>query len=355
MKSRILPVGKLPADLLRNLLQQIQSEDPDLLLGPGIGLDCAVIQMGKKLLVLKSDPITFVSDRIGWYAVQVNANDIAVMGATPRWFLTTLLLPENETTETLAEKILTQVNDACQKMKINLVGGHTEVTSRLDRPILIGTMIGDTDMDRLVTPQGAQPGDDLLLSKHIPIEAVSILAGEYKNRLANHLSNEEINQASNYLDDPGISVLRDAQIATSEGEVHAMHDPTEGGISAALWEMAEASKQVFSIDADHIPISALWEPINTAFPRIQLDPMAAIASGALLLSVPPQDSRAICRALNRAGIQCTKIGQVDQPGSNQVIDDRYHVWSIKDGERTPLPLPDRDEIARLLENETKHA
>ena len=134
-----------------------------------------------------------------------------------------------------------------------------------------------------------------------------------------------------------------------------MHDPTEGGISAALWEMAEASKQVFSIDADHIPISALWEPINTAFPRIQLDPMAAIASGALLLSVPPQDTRAICRALNRAGIQCTKIGQVDQPGSNQVIDERYHVWSIKDGERTPLPLPDRDEIARLLENDTKNA
>jgi len=354
VKSRILPVGKLPADLLRNLLQQIQSEDPDLLLGPGIGLDCAVIEMEKKLLVLKSDPITFVSDRIGWYAVQVNANDIAVMGATPRWFLATLLLPENQTTGTLASKILTQVSDACLQMQISLAGGHTEVTSRLDRPILIGTMIGETDKDRLVTPQGAQPGDDLLLSKHIPIEAVSIIADDFKNKLAHHLSDEEINQASNYLDDPGISVLRDVQIARSAGDVHAMHDPTEGGLSAALWELAEASKQVLSIDVDHIPISPLWESINAAFPMIQLDPMAAIASGALLLSVHPEDTPVICRALNQTGIQCTKIGQVDQIGSNQFNDHRYHVWSIKDNKRTPLPLPDRDEIARLLENETTY-
>jgi hydrogenase maturation factor len=216
-------------------------------------------------------------------------------------------------------------------------------------------MIGETDKDRLVTPQGAQPGDDLLLSKHIPIESVSIIAGEFKKRLADHLSDEEINQASNYLDDPGISVLRDVQIARSAGEVHAMHDPTEGGLSAALWELAEASRQVFSIDADSIPLSPLWESINAAFPLIQLDPMAAIASGALLLSVPAEDTPAICRELNQAGIQCMKIGQVDQPGSNGFIDDRYHVWSIKDGKRTRLPRPDRDEIARLLEPESTHA
>ena len=172
----ILPLGKLPPTLLAQLLAQAPIFDDRVLLKPGIGLDCAVIELGDTLLVFKSDPITFATDEIGWYLVQVNSNDIATMGATPRWLLVTMLLPEGKTTADLANKINQQLVAACQEKGISLIGGHTEVTYGLDRPILVGTLIGEVTRERLVTPQGINVGDHILLTKGIPIEATAILS-----------------------------------------------------------------------------------------------------------------------------------------------------------------------------------
>ena len=162
--GRNLPVGKLPAGLLANLLAQSPVQDPRVVLRPGIGLDCALVDVGDTLLALKSDPITFATDEIGWYAVQVNANDIATTGAAPRWFLATLLLPEGGATAGLAKAINQQLHSACQEIGVTIVGGHTEITYNLDRPILVGTMIGEVRREDLVTPKGALPGDLLLLT-----------------------------------------------------------------------------------------------------------------------------------------------------------------------------------------------
>ena len=166
-----LEVGKLPNELLSQLLAKVGHRDPRVLVEPKVGEDAAVIDMGQRLLVAKSDPITFASDLIGWYAVHINANDVACMGAKPCWFLATILLPQGASEE-LAGNIFDQILDACQAMEIELVGGHTEITYRLERPIVVGAMLGEVERDRLVTGSGARPGDALILPKGIAIGIV---------------------------------------------------------------------------------------------------------------------------------------------------------------------------------------
>ena len=268
------PVGKLPIELLQRILAQAPVFDRRVLLGPGIGLDCAVLDLGETLLVLKSDPITFASDTIGWYAVQVNANDIATSGATPRWLLLTTLLPEGRTNEELVEKISQQVFSACRSLEISVIGGHTEITHGLDRPILAGTLIGEVAHNALVTPRGATPGDHILLTKGVPIEATAILAREFPERLRPEMDEAEIQAAAAYLTDPGISVVHEARTACRAGRVTAMHDPTEGGLAGALWELAEACGHslVFWPEAVQVP------PLAGRVCRIfGLDPLATIA------------------------------------------------------------------------------
>jgi hypothetical protein len=178
-----LPVGKLPPALLESLLRLAPTTHPDLLVGPGIGLDCAVIDQGDRLLVCKSDPVTFVTEDPGRYLVRVNANDVATTGAVPRWLMVTLLLPEGRADYAMAERIMGQIGEACRGLGITLVGGHTEVTHGLAHPVAVGALLGEVDRDRLVTPRGARVGDRVLLTKGVPIEGTAILAGEFGDRL----------------------------------------------------------------------------------------------------------------------------------------------------------------------------
>ena len=332
-----LPVGKLPADLLARLLAQSPASDPRVLLGPGIGLDCAVLDFDSTLLVLKSDPITFATDEIGWYAVQVNANDIATSGADPRWMMVTLLLPEGQTTVEYVEGISRQLQAACRAIGVSIIGGHTEITYGLDRPIILGVMIGEVSRERLVTPRGAAPGDHILLTKGVPIEATALLAREFPERLEGILQPDEINQAREFLYQPGISVLADARYACRAGRVTAMHDPTEGGLLAALWEMAEACGHAMAVDFSLVTIPPLARRVCEVF---GIDPLAAIASGALLLTAVAEDAAEICLALESEGIPCTIIGRVEA-GSASVI-------SVAGEQRQTALRPTRDEIAKVF-------
>jgi hydrogenase expression/formation protein HypE len=336
--AQILPVGKVPRDILERLLAQAPTQDPHVLLRPGIGLDCAVVEVGDTLLVLKSDPITFATDAIGWYVVQVTANDLATTGATPRWLMVTMLLPEARTTAKLVERISQDVYRACREIGVTVIGGHTEITAKLDRPILVGTLIGEVDRERLVTPQGAREGDRILLTKGVPIEATAILAREFPDRARRVLSAADLRQARAFLYDPGISVLREARIAQQAGQVTAMHDPTEGGLATALWELAEASGRALTIDRRAVPIPPLAARVCQAF---GLDPLNAIASGALLFTATASDAPRIRRAIEAAGITCAEIGEVaDGPAA---------VWHTGATGREPLPCPVRDAIAQIYE------
>jgi hydrogenase maturation factor len=338
------PLGKLPPEHLVRLFEQYTSPGQRVILGPGIGHDAAVIAFCEaergatgRYLVVKTDPITFASDEIGWYAVHVNANDIACTGATARWFLATLLLPQARTDEALVDEIFAQIAHACRQLNIALVGGHTEITHGLDRPIVAGFMLGEVDTRALVRPDGAQPGDVLLLTKGIAVEGTAIIAREKGDEL-DAVDRSLVARGREFLHKPGISVVQDAAVATAAGDVHAMHDPTEGGLATGLLEMAQAGGVGLIVDEAAIPILPETAALCEVF---ALDPLGLIASGALLLAVAPVDADNIRAALEAEEIATACIGRVvaREPGV---------VLRSGDVER-PLPRFERDEIARLFE------
>src|SRR5262245_7542397 len=173
-----LPVGKLRAELLERFFGKYVPGDARVVVGPCVGEDAAVLDMGDRYLIATTDPVTFATDELAWYALCVNANDLAVRGARPLWFLVTLLLPEGATTEARAEALFADLGAACAELDVALIGGHTEVTAGLPRPIAVGCMLGEVANDALVTTAGARPGDALLLTKGVPLEGAAILARE---------------------------------------------------------------------------------------------------------------------------------------------------------------------------------
>lgn len=318
--SPFYPSGKLPSALLGRLLAQVQARasDPRVLVGPRLGEDAAVLDFGDTCLVLTTDPITFATEEIGWYAVQINANDVAVRGARPCWFMATLLLPEFKTDERLVASIFDQMEAACDSLGCTLIGGHTEITVGLNRPLVIGQMVGEVARERLVTTGGAQEGDALLLTKGIAIEGTAVLAREFAPRLrASGVTEASLARARDYLHDPGISIVNEAMMACQVTRVHAMHDPTEGGLATGLAELAAASGKGVRVDNTSIPRLAESQAIATA---LGLDLLGTLASGALLLAVAPTDVDKVRRELSSAGILCAEIGRVASPGHGLVLD-----------------------------------
>ena len=338
-ESAILPVGKLPAHVLARLLAACTPADPRVIVGPRVGEDAAVLDMGDRYLVAKSDPITFAADAIGWYAVHVNANDVACAGATPRWFLMTLLLPEGAATAAMAEAIFDQVRDACRELGAELVGGHTEISAGLDRPILVGTMLGEVAKGALVRTAGARPGDLLLLSKGIAIEGMALLAREKTGALREAGVGEAVvGRAREFLRHPGISVVPEARVAAAAGRAHAMHDPTEGGLATGLHELAEAAGVGLRVEGGAIPVLPECAAICAA---LGLDPLGTLASGALLIAAPQDEADRIAPALAAAGIVCARIGEVLPASAGRML--------VAGGRAGPLPTFARDEVARLFE------
>jgi hydrogenase expression/formation protein HypE len=332
------PIGKLPQrDLVALLDRVLPVPDPRVIFGPGLGRDAAVIDFGERYLVTKTDPITFATDEIGWYVVNVNANDVACLGARPRWFIVTLLLPEGKADAALVETIFDQLRTASQELGVSVVGGHTEITHGIDRPIAVGAMFGEVAPAALVRSDGAQAGDALILTKGIAVEGTAILARELRSRLQERLEAALVARAADFLRAPGISVVRDAMIATRAGAVHAMHDPTEGGVATGIHEITGAAGLGAVINAEALPI---YPETRAICEVLGLDPLGVIASGALLAAAAAEDAADICVALEAEGIAATVIGQTRAaPG----------VILETDAARRPLPTFARDEIARLFE------
>ncbi|MEA3345935.1 MAG: AIR synthase family protein [Chloroflexota bacterium] len=332
-----LPVGKLELEYLAQLLSKYIQEDNRVLAGPGIGEDATVIDFGDRYLVAKTDPITFATDEIGWYAVHVNANDIATAGAEPKWLLVTLLLPEGQADRALVEKIFSQLSEACKQIGVSLCGGHTEVTYNLDRPIVVGQMLGEVAPDRLVTSSGARTGDVIILTKGVAVEGTAIIAREKAPELADEYSAEFLDRCRNFLRDPGISILREARIAVRTARVQAMHDPTEGGLATGLWELAQASGVGLRIERAAIPILPETAALCSHY---ELNPLGIIASGSLLLALAPEDAQSVIAALRSEGIPAAVIGEA--------VPREEGLTLIMDGKAQELSRFEPDEIARLF-------
>ena len=332
-----METGKFPPALLERMLARNAIKDPKVLLGPKVGEDAAVIDMGDRLLVASSDPITFATDLIGWYAVQVNANDVACTGGTPKWFLANLLMPEGAS-EAEAERIFDQVLEACDALGVSLVGGHSEVTHGVPRPIVLGSMLGEVERDRLVHTGGAQDGDSIVVTKAIAIEGTALLARDRGDALRQAgVDSEIIDKATTFLTSPGISVVNDARTASASAQVHSLHDPTEGGLVTGLREVALASGLGLAVEEGSIPVLPECQAVCQA---LGLDPLGLLASGSLLITLPAGDVPALLTALEREGIEGWEIGQMMAPEEGLVMF----------GYQGEVPLPEfpRDELARYF-------
>lgn len=307
-----------------------------MILGSSIGEDAALVSVGRRILVLKTDPVTGATSDLGWLAVHINANDVACRGASPRWFLCDLLLPEGSNSS-LVDSIMNQVDKAARQIHVSIVGGHTEVTPDLMRPIIVGYMVGVVEKGKFVTSSRAMPGDHVIMTKSAGIEGTAVLASDYSQKIRNKVGAKIVAQASALT--RRISVVNDALTAVKTGGVHAMHDPTEGGLLQGIWELAEASKVGFSIYESVIPVLSETRQICAVF---DVNPLRLMGSGCLLIAADKRKSNLIVRRLRGRGIPAQIIGRFTshRMGRTLVRDD---------GTRVEIGPQERDELYRIIE------
>ncbi len=331
-----LPIGKIDTDILQKLLTDHTHKGSSVVIGPAVGEDATIIDMGKAYLVSKTDPITHVTEEIGHYAVNINANDIAAMGGTPRWFLATILMPPGSSTDDVKE-IFFQVSQSCKILGVDYCGGHTEITTSVNIPIVIGQMLGEVDRKNLKPSSGACLGDDLIMTKSAAIEATAIIALEKEQELAAHFDPAVIRTAKGYLHNPGISVVKEARIATKFKAVHAFHDPTEGGIATGIFELAIASDLGVEVYGDKIPVS---EETGLLCDHFDIDPLGTFASGSLLIAASPSITQKLIDRLAAQHIPAARIGVMCSKEEGMTL--------IHEGGATPLPVYHQDELSKIF-------
>ena len=331
------PTGKIPSEVLRRIVFERLGVPCDRLLqGPHVGEDAAVIDVGDRVLVVASDPITGAVGNVGWLAVHVNANDVASTGARPLWFLCVTLLPEGSGEE-LLEGIMDQMHAACVEVGVSLVGGHTETTPGLDRPILIGFMMGEAQKDKYVTTGGAKPGDAIVLTKGAGIEGTAVLAEDFERYLRGRVDENILQSAQKMIN--RISVVPEAMKAVEIGGVHSLHDPTEGGILNGVWEMAEAAGVGVVIWEEEVPVAVETKVISEV---LEVDPLKLMGSGALMIVVESERAGDMVSSMQEMGVEASVIGEIRPVKEGRVL-------VKKDGGQIDIEAVDQDEVYRILD------
>lgn len=328
-----MKIGKVPENVLeRSVFKQLHTKRPEVLMGAGIGEDCAAVKLAEdEVFVLSTDPITGTAKDIGRLAIQITVNDLASSGAEPVGVLLTILLPP-ETKESHLKKIMEQMEEACAAAKVQIMGGHTEVTQVVNQPVVTVCGVGKVKEGKLVLTSGARPGMDIVVTKWIGIEGTSIIAKEKEEELKTRFSASFVDKAKGL--DVYLSVLSEAAVAVKSG-VSAMHDITEGGIFGALWEMAEASGIGLDIDVKKIPIRQETIEICEFY---GINPYRLISSGSMLMAA--EDGNKLVRELEKAGINAVVIGKATEGRERMIRKDEE--------EHSFLERPKTDELYQVL-------
>ena len=318
-------LGKLTNEQLERLVLSkfINTRSETVVCGE-VGEDCAVLDMGGDLCVLSTDPITGAGQNIGALAVHVCCNDAAACGAEPVGLLVTLLMPPTATEEEI-ERIASEVSQAAVSTGVDVLGGHTEVTDAVTRPVISAAVVAKVRRGRLITSAGMKVGDDIVMTKYAGLEGTSILASDYAGRLAGRLTAEELQEAQGLCAHFGVT--RESEVARSFGAT-AMHDATEGGVLGALWELAAASGCGVEVESAKIPVLDVTKKICAAF---GLDPLRLISSGVLLIACP--DGAALAARLQALGIPAAVVAKAVEGAST--VDGRL------------LAPPEGDELNRV--------
>ncbi len=348
-----LKTGKLPPDILKDFVYKYTTakKDPRVRNSPGLGDDAAVIDMGQYCIVSKTDPITMAVDNLGYYVVNINANDVVTKGAVPRWFQSTLLFPEGSTREDV-ERVFFDIKKSCEELGISVIGGHTEITPIVKKPVAIGNMMGEVlkqplttetkkgevEKEHLIDATRVDNGDDVILVKGIAIEATGLIAAEKPDLLKTKgFYQDFINKCKEFLRNPGINASIPAIAAFKAGKIHAMHDPTEGGLGTALNELAELTAHGFKIFQDRIKIYPETKQICDA---LGLDPLFLLASGAMVILAPPEETVKIVRAIRNLKMDASVIGSV--------VGKSEGIYFMQSGEKIPMKPYHEDEILKVL-------
>ena len=329
--------GKIPSEVLRQVVfSRLGASSERILCGPAVGEDAAVIDMGDKVLVAKANPVTAAVGHVGWLTVHINANDVASRGARPLWFLCTIMLPE-ASDETLLEEIMEDIDEACCEVGASLVGGHTECTPGLDRPIISGVMIGETKKGRYVTTRSAEPDDEILLTKGAGLEGTAILATDFEERLRGKLDEKTIKAAQSMFRQ--ISIVPEALEAVESRGVSSMHTPTEGGVIQGLWEVARAANVGLEVQEESILVEPETKKVCEA---LGVDPLRLLSSGALIITAKPRKGQEIIGVLSRIGVKAKIIGKVTNAENGMVI--------LKHGgSKTKIKPVKQDELYRIID------
>ncbi|MEM2129883.1 MAG: AIR synthase family protein [Candidatus Bathyarchaeia archaeon] len=325
-------MGKVPPEVLKDVVfKHLGADNSDVVLGPALGVDGAIVKVGDKVLISSMDPITGAMQRIGFLAVNINANDVATFGVRPTFFSSCLLLPE-DSNEKVVEEICRQIGLAARNLGIAVIGGHSEVTPELQRPIIVGCAMAVTAPGKYVTAAGSKPGDKLILTKGTGLEGTAVLATEKREALRTKLDDDLLDSAASFYDK--ISVVKEAVLAYNYGGVSAMHDPTEGGVANGIHELADAAGLGVKIYKDKIYVHKETVEICRFF---KIDPLQLISSGALLISADPRFADGIKRELESHLIRAEIIGEFLKDPL-----DRFFV--SEDGTMKPLVRPACDHL-----------
>ncbi|MCL5877471.1 MAG: AIR synthase family protein [Candidatus Bathyarchaeota archaeon] len=330
-----LPPGKIPIDILKDVVfKNLGTNRSEVVLGPAAGVDGAILDMGTKHAIVSMDPITGAVERIGWEAININSNDVATFGVEPAFFFSCIILPSGADSK-IIETISTQMHNAAKDLGIAIVGGHCEITPTITNPIVVGCIMGLTEKGKYVTAAGAKAGDKLILTKTAGIEGTAILATDREEELKKVFSPAVLEGAKHFYNQ--ISVVKDALTAYRAGGVHAMHDPTEGGVLNGIHEMADAAGLGVRVLEEKITV----EPETAKICRFyEIDPLQLISSGALLIAADPAEADNIVNSLGREHIYANVIGEFN-PNPNK----RILVHGDDSAEMLPRPASDHLWIA----------
>jgi len=306
--------GKVPPEILQSIVfSKLGRTDADVILGPALGEDAAVIKIGNQVVVAATDPITGSVEDVGWLAVHINANDIATFGVSPRWFLASIMLPPGCTPDQLGT-IMNQIDGAAKELDIAVTGGHSEITESISKPIVVGFMMGITPIDKYVTSSGAKPEDAIIVTKTVGIEGTSILATEGGSYFSREISKDIVEQGRQLRN--SISVVKDGVTAFQTGFIHAMHDPTEGGLANGVHEICDASGVGCELENDLIP---LHDATRQICENLQINPLELISSGCMLISCESKHASQVVDELDAVGIESVIIGKIVSDAANRKI------------------------------------
>lgn len=325
----MLKEGKLDFEDLKKIIFDNKSIRRDeVIIRNDIGEDCAVINFGNNDAVFSTDPITGADKNAGRLAVHINCNDAASCGAEPLGLLVTILAPVTSTLEEI-NNVMKEINEEASKINVEIIGGHTEVTSAVNKIVISVTVIGKNEKGKSISSKGAETGDDIIVTKSLGIEGTYILINDHEERLKKVLSQEEIEEGKKYINK--ISVLKEGRICGKFG-VHAMHDITEGGLLGGAFEVAEASGKGFEIYIDKLPVLNITKKVCREF---KIDVLRLISSGSMLI-ISDRGTEVI-EKLKRAGVSASIVGKIIDEGK----------YLVKDKEKIEVEPPKRDELFNI--------